>query len=101
MCGEERLYEERAELLKALAHPVRLRIVHGLLCSGCHNVSCMEHAIGQSQSCISQHLNKLKAAGIVKASRVGNEMHYEIAQPGIAGLVAILFGDDVEGYVNV
>ena len=101
MCGDERLYEERAELLKALAHPVRLRIVHGLLCSGCHNVTCMEHAIGQSQSCISQHLNKLKAAGIVKASRVGNEMHYEIAESSIAGLIAELFGDDVEGYVNV
>lgn len=101
MCGEEKLYEEKAEMLKALAHPVRLRIVHGLLCSGCHNVTCMEHAIGQSQSCISQHLNKLKAVGIVKASRVGNEMRYEIAQPAVAGLVAAIFGEDVEQYVDV
>lgn len=101
MCCDEGVYEEKAELLKALAHPVRLRIVRGLLCSGCHNVTCMEHAIGQSQSCISQHLNKLKAAGIVKASRVGNEMRYEIARPAIAGLVAEIFGDDVEGYVDV
>ena len=50
------LYEEKAELLKALAHPVRLRIVRGLLTTGCHNVGCMEANIGQSQSCISQHL---------------------------------------------
>ena len=101
MCGEEKLYEEKAEMLKALAHPVRLRIVHGLLCCGCHNVTCMERTIGQSQSCISQHLNKLKAAGIVKASRVGNEMRYEVAEPGIAGLVAAIFGEDVERYVDV
>ena len=32
------LYEEKAELLKALAHPLRLRIVRGLLKCGCRNV---------------------------------------------------------------
>ena len=69
MDDSETIYAEKAELLKALSHPVRLRIVRGLLRSGCHNVTCMEQAIGQSQSCISQHLNKLKAAGVVKAER--------------------------------
>ena len=101
MCDQEELYDQRAELLKALSHPVRLRIVRGLLRCGCHNVTCMERAIGQSQSCISQHLNKLKSAGIVKAVRVGNEMRYEIASPQVAGLVAVLFGDKMEDYVNV
>ena len=57
------LYEEKAELLKALAHPLRLRIVRGLLKCGCRNVGCMEANTGQSQSCISQHLMRLKAAG--------------------------------------
>ena len=38
-------YEGRSVLLKALANPVRLRIVHGLLQNGCHNVTCMEHGI--------------------------------------------------------
>lgn len=57
------LYEEKAELLKALAHPLRLRIVRGLLKCGCRNVGCMEDNTGQSQSCISQHLMRLKAAG--------------------------------------
>lgn len=101
MCDSEQLYEEKAELLKALSHPVRLHIVRGLLRSGCHNVTCMEQAIGQSQSCISQHLNKLKAAGVVRAERVGNEMRYEIAKPKVAQLTAALFGDDLEEYVHV
>ena len=35
-------YGQQAELLKALAHPVRLEIVHGLLRMGCRNVRCME-----------------------------------------------------------
>ena len=62
-------YEEKAALLKALAHPLRLRIVRGLLKCGCRNVGCMEANTGQSQSSISQHLMRLKAAGIVKCAR--------------------------------
>ena len=87
------LYEEKAELLKALAHPLRLQIVHGLLISGCHNVGCMEASTGMSQSCISQHLMRLKAAGVVKAARSGNEVYYEIANPEVAAVLSALFGD--------
>ena len=67
-------YDEQAALLKALANPVRLRIVHSLLREGCHNVGCMERGTGMSQSCISQHLQKLRAAGVVTADRQGNEV---------------------------
>ena len=89
-------YEGRAALLKALAHPVRLRIVRGLLVCGCRNVGCMEANTGQSQSCISQHLMRLKAAGVVKCARSGNEVYYEIADPEAAAVVAALFGDGEE-----
>ena len=75
-------YEERASLLKALSNPLRLRIVHGLLTAGCRNVSCMEAATGMSQSCISQHLQKLRAAGVVTAERAGNEVYYQVASRG-------------------
>ena len=84
------LYEEKAELLKALAHPLRLRI--------CRNVGCMEANTGQSQSCISQHLMRLKAAGVVKAARSGNEVYYEIANPEVAAVLSALFGDREEEY---
>lgn len=87
------LYEEKTELLKALSHPLRLQIVRGLLVGGCHNVRCMEAGTGQSQSTISQHLMRLKAAGIVKASRSGNEVYYDVDdREHIAAIVAALFG---------
>lgn len=92
------LYEEKAELLKALAHPLRLRIVRGLLKNGCRNVSCMEEGTGQSQSCISQHLTRLRAAGIVRSARSGNEVYYEIADPQVGGILCALFGDQKEEY---
>ena len=75
-------YEERASLLKALSNPIRLQIVHGLLISGCHNVGCMEASTGMSQSCISQHLQKLRAANVVTAERSGNEVYYQGGVPG-------------------
>ena len=91
-------YEEKADLLKALAHPLRLRIVRGLLRCGCRNVGCMEEHTGQSQSCISQHLMRLKAAGVVRAERSGNEVYYTIADREVAAVVAALFGEREEDY---
>lgn len=92
-------FDRRAELLKALANPTRLQIVHNLLNMGCHNVGCMERATGMSQSCISQHLQKLKAAGVVSAERSGNEVYYKAVSPEAARLVAALFQEEADRYV--
>ena len=92
-------YEERSNLLKALAHPIRLQIVHSLLTRGCHNVSCMEKGTGMSQSCISQHLQKLRAAGVVEPRRSGNEVYYRAASTEVAALVAALTGEEAGSYV--
>ena len=54
-------YEKKAELLKALAHPIRLCIVKGLI-EDKRNVNNMKDCLGASQSNVSQHLSKLKAA---------------------------------------
>ena len=91
-------YTEQAALLKALSNPVRLQIVHGLLHSGCRNVSCMEQGTGMSQSCISQHLQKLRSAGIVSAQRSGNEVYYRASSRDAAQLVAALFGEEASAY---
>ena len=53
-------YEKKAEILKALAHPIRLCIVKGLIEKKC-NVNFMKDCLGASQSNVSQHLSKLKA----------------------------------------
>ena len=85
-------------LLKALANPVRLRIVHGLLQNGCHNVTSMEKGTGVSQSCISQHLQKLRAAGVVSAVRQGNEVYYRVSSSEVADMIAALLGEEAKDY---
>lgn len=71
-------YEKTADLLKALAHPIRLCIVRGLSESGSCNVTHMYDCLELPQSTVSQHIAKLKSAGIIKGNRNKTEIHYEI-----------------------
>lgn len=83
-------YTEAAEMLKVLAHPVRLCIVNGLLEKGECNVSYMQSCLKTPQSTVSQHLQKLKAAGIIEGRREGLEIYYRISNEMVAELIRIL-----------
>lgn len=87
------LFNSYAELLKALAHPVRLCIVKGLAETGECNVSKMQACLEVSQSTISQHLSKLKSAGIVTAERCGTEVIYSMANNKVSQIIDILFNE--------
>lgn len=87
----EELFQEKAELLKALAHPVRLCIVKGLLENGGCNVTHMQNCLNAPQSTISQHLQKLRSLGIIKGERNGLEINYTVANPLVRDLVEVLF----------
>ncbi len=84
---------ETAELLKVLAHPVRLCIVKGLLENGGCNVSHMQNCLNAPQSTVSQHLQKLKTAGIIEGTRDGLMVNYKICNPRVRSLLAVLFSD--------
>lgn len=87
-------FDEPAELLKALSHPIRLCIVRGLIRKQKCNVSYMQECLGLPQSTVSQHLQKLRGAGIVAAERNGLEVYYVIADPRIEAIVNVLFGEE-------
>ena len=84
-------YEAASELLKLLAHPVRLCIVHGLWQHGGCNVSHMQECLGIPQSTISQHLAKLRAAGILSGTRNGLEIRYTLCNKIVERLLPALF----------
>lgn len=87
-------YEEAAEVLKALAHPVRLCIVRGLIQKQECNVSYMQECLDLPQSTVSQHLQKLRTMGIVVAERNGLEVNYSIANEKIKQLVSIILEEE-------
>ena len=72
----------QAEVLKVLASPIRLEILHSLA-AGSLDVGRLADQIGSSQPHTSQHLAILRAAGLVEAERRGREIHYRLADPDV------------------
>jgi len=87
-------YNQTAETLKALAHPVRLCIIKGLLKKGSCNVSFMQDCLDLPQSTVSQHLQKLRSLGIVETERNGLEINYSVKDEKIKQLVQLFLGEE-------
>lgn len=73
---------EAADVLKAMASETRLRIMCALS-EGEVPVNQLSEMTGQSQSAVSQHLAKLRAAGLVEGRRDAQTIYYR-CRPGIA-----------------
>jgi len=89
-------YTELAEMLKTIAHPVRLCIVRGLIQKGQCNVTHMQTCLDIPQSTVSQHLQKLKSAGIISGVRSGLEINYSICDQRVVQIVNILFTENTD-----
>lgn len=87
-------FNEVSEILKALAHPVRLCIVKGLIEKGECNVSHMQNCLDAPQSTVSQHLQKLRSAGIIEGVRSGLEINYRICDQRVIQLVAFFLDNE-------
>lgn len=87
-----KMYDKKADKLKALAHPHRLCIIKGLIEGGC-NVTKIQECLGLPQSTVSQHLSKLKAAGIIDGERKGLEVCYSVIDDDIINIAKILLKD--------
>ncbi len=67
-----------SELVRALAHPLRLRILEFIDSKKVINVNKIYSALKIEQSITSQHLRILRLAGVVHAERSGKFIHYSI-----------------------
>ncbi len=65
-------------LVKALAHPLRLKILEYIDSQGVINVNRIYNTLKIEQSVTSQHLSLLKMAGVVKSEKEGKFVHYHI-----------------------
>lgn len=81
---------EASRLLAMLSNPHRLRLLCALQ-EAERSVSALEAIVGLSQSAVSQHLAKLRAAGIVATRREAQTIYYAIADPRAARLLAVLY----------
>lgn len=81
--------EQAAQAIKAMAHPLRLKILCVL---GEHEVSVQDivERVGTSQSNISQHLAILRDKGVLASRKESNFVFYRINNPRTLKLVAMM-----------
>ncbi|MBN2627752.1 MAG: winged helix-turn-helix transcriptional regulator [Spirochaetales bacterium] len=71
-------FQRRAAILKALAHPERLKITHILSEKSPLCVCDIQEKLDINMSTLSRHLEKLKSAGIVEDTREGRHIYYDL-----------------------
>jgi DNA-binding transcriptional ArsR family regulator len=72
--------ESRVEMLKALAHPVRLSLVETLASSRLR-VGELADLFPVDRTTISKHIAVLREAGIIEDEREGREIYYRLRMP--------------------
>lgn len=83
---EAALLQKAAEVLKTVAHPVRLRIIDHLEC-GEKSVMELCRCLDTPQAYMSQQLNLMKSKGILSSRRSGTHMIYSIADPRVVKII--------------
>lgn len=83
-------YEDVANLMKALAHPTRLRILRVLEVEGEACVCHLEAKLNLRQAYLSQQLARLREAGLVEDRKDGLNVYYAVSDPGVGRLLGLL-----------
>jgi len=78
----------KAELFKAIGHPVRVRLLEELT-EGERAVGALAEALGADIAAVSQQLAVLRRAGVVITRRDGTTVNYSLRDPGMIELLAV------------
>jgi DNA-binding transcriptional ArsR family regulator len=78
-----------ADVLRAVAHPVRLRLIE-ILCGGEAHVSALVKQLGVAQPIVSQQLRVLRLHGLVAVTRDAGFARYRLAEESLRDLVACM-----------
>jgi len=86
---DEERAKQLAEILKAVAHPLRIRIV-AALCQKEEHVNGLAERLGAPQAIVSQQLQILRMRKLVGATRNQGFAHYRILEPQLKNLVSCM-----------
>lgn len=82
--------DRASQLLTAMANPKRLLILCNLLDQEL-NVGDLAERVDLAQSPLSQHLSKLRAWGLVKTRRDGQQVNYSLASDEVRQVLTTLY----------
>ncbi|MBL8446294.1 MAG: winged helix-turn-helix transcriptional regulator [Zoogloeaceae bacterium] len=89
LIGKQEQIETAARALKAISHPLRLKI----LCVVGDGEVCVQdivEAVGTSQSNISQHLAILRDKGVLLTRKDANRVYYRVGDPRTLQLIVMM-----------
>jgi DNA-binding transcriptional ArsR family regulator len=81
--------EQAARALKAMAHPLRLKILC-ILGNDEVNVQDIVECVGTSQSNISQHLAILREKGVLRTRKDANRVYYRVGDERVLTLIGMM-----------
>ncbi|KIX10751.1 ArsR/SmtB family transcription factor [Dethiosulfatarculus sandiegensis] len=81
--------DARARILKALAHPTRLFMVDELS-RGPRCVAELTQMVQADISTVSKHLSVLKNAGVLRGTKKGTQVYYDLATPCVMDFFSCL-----------
>jgi ArsR family transcriptional regulator len=89
LAGHGEDIREASDALKAMAHPLRLKI---LCLVGQHELMVQDivEAVGTSQSNISQHLAVMRERGLLASRKEANKVFYRIEDPRILKMIGLM-----------
>ncbi|WP_210209766.1 ArsR/SmtB family transcription factor [Ciceribacter selenitireducens] len=83
------LFEQFAQVAKALGNPVRLELVEHLA-QGPRSVEALAAKLGQTTANVSQHLQAMRRAGLVSSERDGKFINYRLADESVLAAFAAI-----------
>jgi ArsR family transcriptional regulator len=87
---DKELATHAAEVLKAVAHPIRLQVVE-LLQTGEMRVGQISEALDEKQAITSQQLNIMKDRGILASRREGTKVFYRLENKNVAHVLDCVY----------
>jgi DNA-binding transcriptional ArsR family regulator len=93
----------KADFFKALAHPLRIRILE-LLAEGEKSVNEIQTLVGSEGSAVSQQLTVLRSKNIVTGTKDGNRVIYSLRDPMIVELLNVakqIFNNHLVDAINM
>lgn len=82
--------EKAAYILKTIAHPTRLSIIHMLDEKGRLSVNELCSLLACEQSLVSHHLSNMRIKGLLKSERSGTNIYYTLKEKELAKIVSVI-----------
>ena len=82
--------ENASEMLKAIAHPMRIAIVNMLSDEKSLTVTEIHEALNIEQAVASHHLSILKNKGVLLSERNGKNCNYKLKHPRLSQIITCI-----------